>query len=160
MIQTMLRRGAMLAGASALALSWAPVAWADSPPPPGAHDIDSYPVAEGHYRTGVEDYGWKYFITPDGRSCGIGPNGGPVGCDAVPMAAPPGTNQTVVRPGSAAEYRHSDTETFTRDVDVLPAGHRLSNMGVSCGVGHQGTVTCNGTVHHGFTISNVYGVLW
>jgi hypothetical protein len=101
-----------------------------------------------------------YFKTPDGRSCGIGPNGGPVGCDAVPIDAPTGTNQTVVNSWGPAEYRHSDTPSFTRDVDVLPEGHRLENWGASCGVGYQGTVTCKTYGQHGFLISAVYGFLW
>jgi hypothetical protein len=101
-----------------------------------------------------------FFKTPDGRPCGIGPSGGPVGCDAVPGDAPPGTTQTVVNSGAPAEYRHRDTASFTRDVDVLPEGYRLENWGASCGVGHHGTVTCKTSGQHGFTISSVYGVLW
>ncbi len=55
--------------------------------------FDNYPVAQGRYNT-PDDFYFVFFKTPDGRSCGIGPNGGPVGCDAVPADAPPGTNQT------------------------------------------------------------------
>lgn len=129
-------------------------------PPPGADAVDTYPITAGHYSS-PNDFYWVFFKTPDGRSCGIGPNGGPIGCDAVPMDAPAGVNQTVVEVGGMpATYRHSDTASFTRDVDVLPAGHRLENWGSSCAVGHQGTVTCKGYGSHGFTISAVYGVLW
>jgi hypothetical protein len=133
-------------------------------PPPGADGIDDYPIAQGSYTTPNDFYWvyfyWVYFKTPDGRSCGIGPNGGPVGCDAVPTDAQEGTNQTLVTPWAPADYRHSDTASFTRDVDVLPEGHRLENWGASCGVDHQGTVICKTYDHHGFTISSVYGVLW
>lgn len=142
-----------------LALSAEAVAGAE--PPPGADAIDDYPVAQGFYRPGPPPNYHVFFRTPDGVSCGIGPNGGPIGCDWVPMDAPPGTNQTFLTSGGPAEYRHSPTPTFTREgVDVLPAGYRLENWGASCGVGHQGTVTCKTYGDHGFTISAVYGELW
>ncbi len=142
---------------SALAVAVGPVAAAD--PPSGADAIDTYPIAEGTYTT-PDDFGWLFFATPDGRHCGIGPNGGPVGCDAVPADAPEGTNQTVVSPGLPADYRHGETATFTREVDVLPEGHRLENWGASCGVGYQGTVTCKTYGGHGFILAGGYGVLW
>lgn len=101
-----------------------------------------------------------FFKTPDGRSCGIGPNGGPVGCDAVPFDAPPDTNQTIVNSWAPAEYRHSDTASFTRDVDVLPEGQRLENWGATCAVIPQGTVHCETYNSHGFLLSGSYGELW
>src|SRR5689334_15196320 len=104
------------AAIAGLALAAAPPAGADQP----ADDTRDYPIAQGNYTT-PNDFYYVFFKTPDGRSCGIGPNGGPVGCDAVPTDAPPGTNQTVVNSWAPAEYRHSDTGSFTRDVDVLPA---------------------------------------
>ena len=140
----------------ALASVAAPAA-AVAEPPIGADAIDDYPIAEGNYTTG--EFAQVYFRTPDGRHCGIGPNGGPVGCDAVPVDTP-GFNQTVVMPGTPATYRYSETPTFTRDVDVLPDGHRLENWGASCGVGYQGTVTCHTYGDHGFTLSGLYSVLW
>lgn len=147
-----------LAGAAVLAVATATAAHAD--PPPGADAVDTYPLATGRYSS-PNDFYWVFFKTPDGRSCGIGPNGGPIGCDAVPRDAPAGANQTVIEVGGVpAGYRHADTATFTRDVDVLPEGYRLENWGSTCGVGHQGTVTCKGYGSHGFTISSVYGVLW
>ncbi|BBY52885.1 hypothetical protein H7J07_16230 [Mycobacterium koreense] len=147
------------AAVAALALTVTPEAGAD--PPPDLPDIGAYPIAEGHFSSEApEDFYWKFFRTPDGRHCGIGPNGGPVGCDAVPYDAPAGTNQTIVASYQAAEYRHSDTARFTRDVDVLPEGHRLENWGASCAVGYQGAVTCQTYGEHGFVLSNAYGVLW
>jgi hypothetical protein len=140
-----------------LVLAAAPMAVAE--PPEGADSIDGYPIAQGNYTT-PDDFYYVYFKTPDGRSCGIGPNGGPVGCDAVPLDAPPGTNQTVVNSWAPAEYRYSETPSFTRDVDVLPEGHRLENWGASCGVGFQGTVTCKTYNQHGFLTSAVYGFVW
>lgn len=146
--------GVTLAGG----ISRAPSAVAE--PPPGADVIDSYPIAEGNF-TSPTDFYHVFFQTPDGRHCGIGPNGGPIGCDAVPLNAPPGTNQTVVQyGGTPAVYRFSENPSFTRDVDVLPEGHRLTNWGASCGVGYQGTVTCLGYGGHGFILAAGYGVLW
>ncbi len=150
-------RIATAVGLVAYLFAAAPVVAAE--PPPGADDIDDYPVAQARY-TKPTDFYFVYFKTPDGRSCGIGPNGGLVGCDAVPKDAPAETNETVVNSWGPAEYRHSDTASFTRDVDVLPEGYRLENWGASCGVGHQGTVHCKTYNEHGFVISSVYGVLW
>lgn len=152
-----LRRGVLLAGAAVLAIATVPMAQADAPPAPD--EIDDWPVAAGNFRPG--QYHEVFFKTPDGWHCGIGPTGGPIGCDVVPSEAPAGTNQTVLTSGGAAQYRHSPTTTFTRSaVDVLPAGQRLTNGDASCGVGHQGTVTCKTDGDHGFTISSAYGVLW
>lgn len=147
----------ILAGVGALTLAAAPTATAE--PRPGLDGTDEYPITQGNYTT-TDDFYWVFFQTPDGWHCGIGPNGGPVGCDVVPLDAPAGTDQTVVNSWGPAEYRQSDTTTFTRDVDVLPAGQRLVNMGASCAVSHQGTVTCRTYGQHGFTISSVYGELW
>ncbi|MGH3555692.1 MAG: hypothetical protein ACRDT5_24490, partial [Mycobacterium sp.] len=97
---------------------------------------------------------------PDGHSCAIYPNGGPLGCDTVPSDAPAGANQTVVNPGVVAEYRHSDAPSFARAVDALPKRYRLVNWGASCGIDDQGAVTCKTYGEHGFTISRAYGVLW
>lgn len=124
--------------------------------PPGSPD-DTYPLGSGRYTT-PGDVGWVYFLTEAGQSCGIGPNGAVAGCDNVPADAPGGTNQTVVRVGSLAEYIASDTTTFTRDVDILPAGHRLDNGDATCSVGYQGTVHCT-IGDHGFVIASQYGVL-
>jgi hypothetical protein len=144
------------AGMFGLALAAAPAAAAQ----PGPDDeIRGYPIATGNYTTS-QDFYFVYFKTPDGRSCGIGPNGGPVGCDAVPRDAPAGTNQTVVNSWAPAEYRHSDTASFTRDVDVLPQGYRLENWGATCAVDHQGAVMCETYNDHGFSVSEDDGQLW
>ncbi len=66
---------------------------------------------------------WLYFKTPGGWSCGLAPNGGPIGCDAVSASAPPGTNQTFADAAHPAGYAFADS-IFTRDVPVLPAGQR------------------------------------
>ena len=155
----MIRRGATITAAVVLTSLSGAVAGAE--PPPGADVIDGYPVAEGFFRPGPPPNYHVYFRTPDGLFCGIGPNGGPIGRDGVPLDAPPGTNQTFLTSGAPAEYRYSPTPTFTQEgVDVLPAGQRLENWGASCGVGHQGTVICKTYGGHGFAISSVYGVLW
>ena len=112
-----------LFGAAALSLTTATAVYAE--PPPGADAVDDYPLATGRYSS-PGDFYWVFFKTPDGRSCGIGPNGGPIGCDAVPMDAPADADQTVVEVGGVpATYRHHGTASFTRDVDVLPEGYRL-----------------------------------
>lgn len=141
----------------------APTAAADptTAPPPGADKIDAYPIATGHYSsTQANDFYWVFFKTPDGRFCGIAPNGGLTGCDAVPVNAPAGTNQTAGASWAATTFRHSDQPTFTRQVDVLPEGHRLESWGSTCGVGPQGTVTCKIAGGHGFVLSATYAELW
>jgi hypothetical protein len=117
-----------------------------------------YPIAEGRFTT-PNDFYHVYFKTPDGHFCGIAPNGGAVGCDYAPLDAPPGSNQTVVHSWGPATYQYSDEPSFTRDVDVLPKGFRLENMGAASGVGDEGTVTCTTYGQHGFSISADYGTL-
>ena len=150
------RCAAVAAGMAGLVLAPAPAAGAQPAPD---DDIRTYPIAQGNYTTPTDFY-FVFFKTADGRSCGIGPNGGPVGCDAVPVDAPPGTNQTVVNSWAAAGYLHSDNTTFTRDVDVLPAGHRLENWGATCAVDDQGAVHCETYNNHGFMLSSAHGELW
>ena len=130
----------------------------DATPPPD--DLDGYPMASGNYQSSPPSYGWGFFTTPDGRSCGIEPNGGGVGCDAVPSDAPPGTNQTFADAADPAQYRFSDTLTFTRDAPVLPAGERVQTMGGVCAVDLQGAVHCATQGNHGFILSTDTGVLW
>ena len=136
----------------------AAAAW---PTPPGIDEIDGFPSAEGHGRYSAPDgfYG-LYFRTPDGRHCGILPNRGPVGCDAVPADAPAGANQTFVEAGHPASYRQTGTTYFTQDVDVLPVGFRLENWGAACGVIDDHTVTCKTSGRHGFSLTTDSGVLW
>jgi hypothetical protein len=150
---------AAAAGIVGCALAAAPAAGAQPAP---ADDIRDYPVAQGRYQNfdTPGDFYFVYFKTPDGRSCGIGPNGGPVGCDAVPADAPPDTNQTIVNSWAPAEYRHSDTATFTRDVDVLPVGYRLENWGATCAIEDEGLVRCETYNQHGFFLATDYGELW
>lgn len=146
---------ALVAGVGMLALSLAPAGAAPD------DDIDIYPLAEGSYTNyGSSYFYWIYFRTPDGRSCGIAPNGGPVGCDAVPADAPPGTNQTVATSWSPAAYKYSDTPTFTRDFPVLPAGRRVQTLGGACAVDYEGAVHCQTGGNHGFILSVDHGTLW
>lgn len=121
-------------------------------------NLDSYPIASGNYRPSY--FSWVYFTTPDGWSCAVAPNGGPVGCDAVPADAPPGTNQTFADATHAAQYRHSDTKTFTGNFPVLPAGYRLQTLGGACAVDNQRAVHCQTEGNHGFILSADHGVLW
>jgi hypothetical protein len=150
------RRVAVAAGLVGLALTAAPAA--DAQPAPD-DDVRSFPIAQGNY-TSAGDFYWVFFKTPDGRSCGIGPNGGPVGCDAVPVDIPQGVNQTIVNSWAPAEYRYSDIPAFTRAVDVLREGQRLESWGASCGVDHEGAVHCETYNNHGFVLSTDYGELW
>ncbi len=91
--------------------------------------------------------------------CGIAHDGTMAGCDLVPSnSAPAGTNQTVLDGSGPAHYIHSDTTTFTRDVDVLTEGHRLENGPAVCWMGYQGSVHCE-IGEHGFTVNRQYGTL-
>ena len=130
----------------------------DAGPPPD--DLNSFPLASGNYMSSGSPYGWVFFTTPDGRSCGMAPNGGGVGCDAVPSDAPPGTNQTFADAAGPAQYRFSDTPIFTRDAPVLPAGQRVQTMGGVCAVDVQGAVHCSTQGNHGFILATITGVLW
>jgi hypothetical protein len=125
--------------------------------------IEGYSPGRGRYTT-PGDPGWVYFKTESIKGgpshfCGIGPNGNLAGCDLVPdNDVPAGMNQTVVDANGPAHYAHSDTPTFTRDVDVLLQGHRLDNGQASCGRGYQGTIHC-AIGDHRFVVSAQYGVL-
>jgi len=149
----------MAVGLSGMAISVAAAvaAQADDTIPPD-DDLSGFPLAAGNY-TG-SSYGWVFFTTPDGRACGIAPNGGPIGCDAVPADAPPGTNQTVADAADPAQYLFSDTPIFTPDASVLPAGQRVQTMGGVCAVDLQGAVHCATQGNHGFILSTNTGVLW
>ncbi|MGW0002596.1 hypothetical protein [Nocardia grenadensis] len=100
-----------------------------------------------------------FFRTPDGRHCAIYLDG-LSGCDAVPADAPAGTNQVRVSGDEMARYVTSDSPTFTYPggAKVLPEGRKTSLGYTTCGVGFQGTVTCE-ILEHGFTIAGNYGVL-
>ena len=142
----------------AIPVASAAAAHADDTTPP-ADDLNSFPLASGNYASS-SSYGWIFFTTPDGRSCGIAPNGGPIGCDAVPLDALPGTNQTFADAANPAQYRYSDTHMFTRDAPVLPAGQRVQTVGGTCAVDYQGAVHCKTEGNHGFILSTGTGVLW
>jgi hypothetical protein len=153
-----LRNSAALATVFAVALITAPLAAAL---PCEDSNFDNDPVGQGRFTT-AEDVGWIFFKTGAHQSCGIGPDG-VIGCDNVPLDAPEGANQIRAKNGQAADYRHSDTPTFTRDVDVLLEGHKLENGPAVCGVGFQGTVSCKtpgNYAPHGFTVGGAYAVLW
>lgn len=124
--------------------------------------LDDYqPVDFTRYQ--VPDYpGNVYFTTPDGRSCAILYNSGPAGCDAVSMDAPAGTNQLRTSVIEPAHFLAAEEQTFTHPAaQPLPEGHRISLQGTTCGVGYQGTVTCEiGADNvHGFTLAATYSVL-
>lgn len=151
----------MAVGLSGMAISAATAvaAHADDTAPP-ADDLSSFPLASGNYFGSGSSYGWVFFTTPDGRSCGIAPNGGPIGCDAVPLDAPPGTNQTVADAADPAHYIYAETPIFTPGSPVLPAGQRVQTMGGVCAVDLQGAVHCATQGNHGFILSADTGVLW
>lgn len=152
-----LRRGVLAVAVAGLTLTATPVAGAQPAPD---DDIRRYPIAQGRYTT-PGDFYWVYFATADGRFCGIGPNGGPVGCNAVPPEAPVGADQTVVNPWAPAEYRRSERPSqFTRDVDMLPEGFRVENWGATCAVEPRYAVRCETYAGHGFRLSPDSGELW
>lgn len=154
-------KSALLAGVGIMVVSMAPALAAPDDGTQPVDDIGIYPLAEGDYTvTGPSGFGWVFFQTSDGRSCGIAPNGGPVGCDAVPGDAPAGTNQTVATGWSAAEYRSSEAATFTRDAPVLAEGRRVETLGAGCAVDYQSAVHCQTQGNHGFILSADHGVLW
>ncbi|MGU3654528.1 hypothetical protein [Mycolicibacterium sp. A43C] len=62
--------------------------------------------------------------------------------------------------GQPGYFRFSDTPSFTRDVDVLPAGHRIENWGVSCAVDEQDAVICSTYGEHGFWITPRDATFW
>jgi hypothetical protein len=152
-----------------------PAAKAD--PPPGTSPVSDWtdPPAEGHYTT-ASDPGWIFLKIYVGRDrpdigCGIGPDG-TVGCDTVPgsfqigdqppTVVPPGSNQTVAGSEQPGLYRHSNSATFTRDVDQLPPGHYLVNGTAGCTLGYQGTFTCvtGPNAQHGFAHNSLWGETW
>jgi hypothetical protein len=128
---------------------------------PGRDDgVDKYPLGEGPH-TVESDPGWVFFRVGAGQGCGIGPIGRIVGCDIVPRDAPPGTNQTAIEGNQPAAYVRAASPTFTRDVAVLPEGHRLTNGATRCAVKAGPTVHCEtANDAHGFLITPATGTLW
>ncbi|WP_328393986.1 hypothetical protein [Nocardia sp. NBC_00416] len=129
--------------------------------PATADDLDEWtPVDNAEYLVRTPDHdATVFFRTPDGRNCAIYLDG-LSGCDAVPIDAPAGTNQVRVSGTEPAHYVASETPTFTYsgEAKVLPEGHKVALEYTTCGVGFQGTVTCE-ILEHGFTIAATYGVL-
>ena len=70
----------------------------------------------------------------------------------------PQAHQTLVDGSGPAHYSHSDTTTFTRDVDVLMPGHRLENGAAICWVNYQRPVHCE-VGAHSFVLDGQYGTL-
>ncbi|WP_330232717.1 hypothetical protein OHA40_09655 [Nocardia sp. NBC_00508] len=118
-------------------------------------DAAEYLSSDPHYR------GTVFFQAPDGRDCAIYFNDGGAGCDAVPADAPQGTNQVRTSGYEIARYTVSATPTYTypAGAKVLPEGHKITWSNATCGVGLQGTITCD-VGDHGFTIAATYGVLY
>lgn len=119
----------------------------------------SYPLGRGRYTT-PDDPGWVYFRTTDAKGavpvrCGIAPGGALAGCDLIPsdVSTSAGANQTVVDDSGPAHYIHSDTTTFSRDVDELRPGHRIVNGPALCWLGYQGVVHCQ-VGEHAFWLSH------
>ncbi|WP_063054600.1 hypothetical protein [Nocardia salmonicida] len=121
---------------------------------------DYTPVDPVEYQVSDPEYaGSVFFTTPDGRHCAIYWNNGPAGCDAVPIDAPAGTDQLRVGILEAAHFVDADSPIFTHPAaKVLPEGHRITRENTTCGVGYQGTVSCE-VGEHGFTLSATYSVL-
>lgn len=142
-----------------------------------ADDPSTWPVADGNF-TSPGDPGWIFF-KPTGfdGGCGIGPDG-TVGCDIVPGSwagqpghpgsydcegqrcplPPPGATQTVVSSQAPAGYIQSGSRSFTRDVGILPLGHRLINGNAWCSLSEQATIRCVSGAN-GFTLNSTYGIL-
>lgn len=125
-------------------------------------DLDEWtPVDYTEYlATDAEHSGGLYFRPPDGRNCAFHWNSGPVGCDAVSLDAPAGTNQIRASIIEPAHFVTADHPTFTHPngAKTLPEGHKVTFANTTCGVGYQGTVDCE-TGDHGFILSAVYSIL-
>lgn len=147
------------AGSEDAAPTAEPTSTSTQPGPPRGNGVDKFPLGPGRH-TVDDDAGWVFFRTPAGQGCGIAPIGRVVGCDFVPAGAPPGTDQTVIEDDRPAVYRQTSPR-FTRDVEVLPPGHRLTNGATRCAVLDDGAVQCEikGGAH-GFIVSATTGVLW
>ncbi|WP_280305770.1 hypothetical protein [Nocardia neocaledoniensis] len=121
---------------------------------------DYTPVDRADYVVSEPYGGNVFFRTPDGRHCAIYWNNGPTGCDAVPIDAPEWADQLRVGTLEAAHFVDSERPTFTHpEAKVLPEGHRVTSGNATCGVGYQGTVTCE-VGEHGFTLAATYSVLY
>lgn len=129
------------------------------PPDPDV-GVDKYALGPGRH-TIDSDPGWVYFRTPAGKGCAIGPIGQVAACDFAPADAPRGSNQTIIEGGKPAVYRRVATPEFTRNADVLPVRHRLTNGATRCAVDPRGAVRCE-TLRgaHGFVIDAASGTLW
>jgi hypothetical protein len=57
-----------------------------------------------------------------------------------------------------AHYIHSDTKTFTRDIDELIPGHRIANGAAVCWRGYQGTIHCE-VGEHSFSTNGLGATL-
>ncbi len=150
----MLIRSALVASGAALAVGF--LAGGTATAQSGIGDYT--PVDPFEYQ--VAEYpGSVFFTTPDGRHCAIYWNNGPAGCDAVPIDAPAGTDQLRVGILEAAHFVDADRPGFTHPAaKVLPEGHRITLENTTCGIGYQGTVSCEAG-EHGFTLSATYSVL-
>ncbi|WP_228001409.1 hypothetical protein [Nocardia australiensis] len=145
---------AMLPVAIGVAIATATPAVADSV-------LDPYtPVEFTEYQVSDSNaYGNVYFTTPDGRACGILYNSGPAGCDAVPIDAPSGSNQVRVAVIEPAHFLSAANPTFSYpNAKILPEGHKITLQNTTCGIGYQGTVTCE-VGDHAFTIAATYSEL-
>ena len=76
-----------------------------------------------------------------------------------PIWVPPGANQTAADRSEPDSYRFPDTATFTRDVDILPEGHRLVTGDARCAMDSQGSLSCH-TGEHGFAFASICGENW
>jgi hypothetical protein len=150
-----------------------------------ADDPGARTIADGNFTT-TNDPGWVFFKPQgfNGQGCGIAPDG-MIGCDIVPSRSadgtpiqagvpgpagfyscggencplpPPGVNQIVATSQGPAVYIQSPMPTFTRNVDVLPAGTRLANGNAWCSLSEQATLQCASGAH-GFTLNTAYGIL-
>ena len=87
-----------------------------------------------------------YFKTPYGHFCGI-PNNGPASRDSMSAV-------------EASHFVHADQPVYTEPgANVLGEGQKVSWRDVTCGVGFQGTVTCESGAH-AFTVSAQCSVLF
>lgn len=177
----------LISALAVAAMALAPTAVADSTDDPGKWPVVAN---SGYTSTDDPGWVFFRAYSKTGQGCGIGPDGtvgcdivvprnadgtavndrpqGPPGFYACnppgehfycPLP-PPGANQVIAGPQQQARYVDSDTLTFTRDVEVLPAGYRLVNGDAWCYVSpaSPGGINCK-TGNSRFLWSSWGGIL-
>ncbi|MGV0794411.1 hypothetical protein [Mycolicibacterium sp. XJ1819] len=144
--------GAATAMVGASGLAAAQPAPPPTPPPPPPPNVNAMaPVKLSDYA--AMDGNWYAFKTPDGLTCVLQRNGG-YGCSGALPAAPEGANLVSGGPGPPG-FSRTDGDIFggIGEVNLLPAGSRISFQTVSCGSEGPVTTCSDSRIQSGFVIS-------